>query len=292
MRNNNTRNKTSERIIELSEHFSKRSNYWEEIYSKSKNPPNFMIYELDSRKEKALFAIDRFANGRTINVLDIGCGTGHYMEELLIRNHNVTGIDVAFGMLMKAKQKLDKFNGKSHLIKSNIENLPFNDNSFDVILCIGVIEYLPDIPKALKEINRVLKGDGIVILSAPNLYSLRFLTDPYYLIRGFQFLLKKLGIDIKKRAQTNYDVSMNVDFKNKRFSLKTLTKTFKEEKFRVFNLSSVAYGPYTFFQTPYFNLSTNIKINNYLIRLSNKNKVRFLSYFANRWIFELNKTNK
>jgi ubiquinone/menaquinone biosynthesis C-methylase UbiE len=292
MRNNLTTTKISGRIIELSEHFSKRSNYWEEIYSKRKNPPNFMIYELDSRMGKALSAIDRFSNGKTINILDIGCGTGHYIEELLIRNHNVTGTDVAFGMLMKAKQKLNKFSGKSNLINSNIENLPFQDKSFDAIFCIGVIEYLPDISKALKEIYRVLKSDGIVILSAPNLYSLKFLMDPYYVVRGFRFLLKKLGVDIKKRTQTKYDISMNIDFSNKRFRLRKLIEIFKDEKFRVFNISPVAYGPFTFFQKAYFKLNTNIKINNYLVALSNKNKVGFLSYFANRWIIELTKSNK
>lgn len=287
LRNNTDSNKLSERIIELSEHFSKRSHYWEEIYSKRKSPPNFMIYELDSRMEKALSALDRFSKGKTLNILDVGCGTGHYMQEILKRNHRVVGTDIAFGMLTKARQKLNIYNNKSSLINANIENLPFENESFDAILCIGVIEYLPDLQNALKELNRLVKNEGIVIISAPNLYSLKFILDPYYIVRGIEYILKKMGLNIKKKKQVKNDVSMNHDFKNKRFKLKRLFKIFNDENFSVFNISSVAFGPITFFQRAYFSLQTNIKINNYLVKLSTKKK--FLSYFANRWVIELHK---
>lgn len=287
MINNIDSNKLSERIIELSEHFSKRSHYWEEIYTKRKSPPNFMIYELDSRMEKVLSALDRFSKGKTLSILDVGCGTGHYIQEMLIRNHQVVGSDIAFGMLMKAKQKLNNFKNNSSLIHANIENLPFDDEAFDAIVCIGVIEYLPDPRKALKELNRLVKNEGVVIVSAPNLYSLKFILDPYYIVRGVEYILKKMGLNIKKKKQVINDVSMNHNFKNKRFRLKKLLKIFTDENFSVVNISPVAFGPVAFFQKAYFSLKTNIKINNYLVKLSNKKK--FLSYFANRWVIELHK---
>ncbi len=99
-----------------------------------------------------------------------------------------------------------------------------------------------------------------------------------------------MGLNIKKKKHVIYDVSMNQDFKNKRFKLKKLFKIFTDENFSIFNTSSVAFGPITFFQKAYFSLATNIKISNYLVKLSTKKK--FLCYFANRWVIELYKPSK
>jgi SAM-dependent methyltransferase len=49
----------------------------------------------------------------------------------------------------------------------DIMNIPFEDASYDVILCHHVIEHVPDDRKALKELNRILKGHGILFLSVP-----------------------------------------------------------------------------------------------------------------------------
>ena len=52
-------------------------------------------------------------------------------------------------------------------VKADICNLPFKDNEFDVILCNHVLEHIPDDTKAMQELYRVLKPDGMAILQIP-----------------------------------------------------------------------------------------------------------------------------
>ena len=52
-------------------------------------------------------------------------------------------------------------------VKADICNLPFNDNEFDVILCNHVLEHIPDEAKAMQELYRVLKPNGMAILQVP-----------------------------------------------------------------------------------------------------------------------------
>lgn len=281
----------SERIKELAEHFTKRSFYWEMIYSKKNNPPNFMIYELDSRMRNALSLLEHFSNNKTLKILDVGCGTGHYIEQLLMRKHNVFGNDVAIGMLIKSQNKYYRFRQTHKLSLSNIEKLPFQNSSFDAVLCIGVIEYLPDIYKALRELNRIVKEDGIVIISAPNLLSIKFLTDPYYLKRGIKYLLHKIGLSKLNSGQTLNDVSMNHDFKNKRFRFHKLVNIFYENGFIVTAYKNVSFGPLSFFLKPIFSLRNNIRFSKWLENISNKKVGSLLKKFANRWVFELRKNH-
>lgn len=278
------------RISELATHFSKRSNYWDEIYSKRKDPPNFMIFELDNRMRAVLNYVDKFANGRKLKILDIGCGTGHYLEQLLIRGHNVFGIDVAMEMLKKSSTKVARFEAGHKLSLANIEKLPFQDKSFDVILCIGVIEYLPDIYKPLQEINRIIVKEGMVIISAPNLFRLHFFIDPYYFSRGWNYLLHRLGFTKSKIDKSIKDVSMNIDFKNKRFRLKKLIKLFETYNLILNSFTAVAFGPVSFFLKPVFKLKTNINLSIRLTELSKKSRYSILKKISNRWVFDLRKS--
>lgn len=281
--------KPKDRFDELSQHFTKRSNYWEEIYTKRKAPPNFMIYELSSRMENTLNFIDNLFNGKPLKILDVGCGTGHYIEQLIPKNHIVFGNDLAIGMLHKSKQKYLNFIDSHFLSLSNIEQLPFRNKSFDVVICIGVIEYLPDTNKALKELYRIVKETGIVIVSAPNLFSLTFLTDLYYIKRLFQYFLYKIRLIKPNQKTVSSDVSANLDFRNKRFKLRKLIKIFNSNGFKVDDIKSVSFGPISFLLKPIFSLQKNIRISSRLEIMSNDKGYSFLKKFANRWVFKLKK---
>lgn len=97
------------------------------------------------------------------NILEVGVGTGKnlpfYRSEAL-----VTAIDFSDQMVERAKKKLKKLNKNNITIKkADVENLPFSDNSFDVVLTTFVFCSVPDPVQGLKEIRRVLKKDGQAI---------------------------------------------------------------------------------------------------------------------------------
>lgn len=92
-------------------------------------------------------------------ILDIGCGTGHHLSELEKYSPNIVGIDYDSESLSVANLK-----SKARLIKADAHFLPFKSNTFDMIICYGVIQHLKDEPRAIAEASRVLKKDGTILL--------------------------------------------------------------------------------------------------------------------------------
>lgn len=97
------------------------------------------------------------------NLLEVGCGAGHILER--IRHGNLTGVDISSVQIQRAKKRL---RGKAELIKARGECLPFNDKSFDRIICTEVFEHVLEPELILAEMKRVLKDSGIISLSIPN----------------------------------------------------------------------------------------------------------------------------
>jgi len=88
------------------------------------------------------------------NVLDLGSGTGAAYKQLA--NFDVTALDPDAKML-----QLNKFSKK---IIANAENIPLDDNSIDTVYCAFVWRNVNDTQKALSEIKRVLRPNGVFIL--------------------------------------------------------------------------------------------------------------------------------
>ena len=87
-------------------------------------------------------------------VLDIGCGSGNHLLLLNTMGLDVSGIDPSADMIEEARQRL----GHSCLLKTGIaEDLPFDDNEFDVVVFINTLEFLSDPASALREAGRVAK---------------------------------------------------------------------------------------------------------------------------------------
>jgi len=102
-------------------------------------------------------------------VLDLGSGSGmdSFLAVLKVgRTGTVSGLDMTDEQLQKAKSLRDRdgFNNVS-FHKGYLENLPFDDNSFDVVISNGVINLCPDKLKVFKEIGRVLKQGGRLALA-------------------------------------------------------------------------------------------------------------------------------
>lgn len=97
------------------------------------------------------------------NILDLGCGTGAILEQI---NNTYTfaelyGIDLSEKMIEQAKQRLDS---KAVLSTGDAENLPYEENSFDLVCCVESFHHYPNPRKALSEIRRILKQDGTFLL--------------------------------------------------------------------------------------------------------------------------------
>ncbi|WP_161937843.1 class I SAM-dependent methyltransferase [Serinicoccus chungangensis] len=97
-------------------------------------------------------------------VLDAGCGSGLYAEELLRRGAEVIAIDGSRRLLDIARDRLgDQVKWRHHDLSEPLEWLP--DRSVDHVLMALVIHYLEDPVPTLREIHRVLRDNGTVVLS-------------------------------------------------------------------------------------------------------------------------------
>ena len=111
-------------------------------------------------------------------LLDLGCGTGHHLLWARGRGYDVAGTDGSEAMLAEARS----LNPSAELHLAPADALPFPDASFDVVLCIEVIRYLPEIDPCLREMARILKPGGVSLTTA----------SPLFNLNGFP-LLNRLG---------------------------------------------------------------------------------------------------
>jgi 2-polyprenyl-3-methyl-5-hydroxy-6-metoxy-1,4-benzoquinol methylase len=98
------------------------------------------------------------------NLLDVGCGYGFLLDEAKRKGWNVYGIDISEEACKYAKEVL-----KLNVLNCDLINTKFENNFFDVICLIGVIEHLLDPVSYLKEINRISKDDGLVLITTLNI---------------------------------------------------------------------------------------------------------------------------
>ena len=105
-------------------------------------------------------------------ILDLGCGNGISSRLLHQANFDVVGTDISPLFLQDARNWESLHDGpKLRYQVCDVLELPFEDESFDVICSNELIEHLPDVETALKEMVRVVRQDGRVLLSGPNLCS-------------------------------------------------------------------------------------------------------------------------
>jgi len=97
----------------------------------------------------------------------MGCGYGRVLEKILPKSSEVTGIDISWESLELAKEFVEN-SPRCHLIQASAKNLPFLDNSFDIVVCIqnGVSAFKLDPKGLVQESVRVTKVGGVCLFSS------------------------------------------------------------------------------------------------------------------------------
>jgi ubiquinone/menaquinone biosynthesis C-methylase UbiE len=131
-------------------------------YEDAASDPYSTCFTYSRKRLDAL--IERYlpTRGDGINVLDVGCGTGHYMAGLGTRGFAVCGVDGSEEMLVHARRN----NPAARLELGDVDRIPFDDAEFDLVLCIEVLRYLPDISGVIRELFRLLKPGGTALVTA------------------------------------------------------------------------------------------------------------------------------
>jgi ubiquinone/menaquinone biosynthesis C-methylase UbiE len=101
-----------------------------------------------------------FKSARGLKVLEIGVGMGADYLEWLKAGAHATGVDLSPASIEQARLRCELAGYKPDLQVADAENLPFPDNSFDVVYSYGVMHHSPDTPRCIREARRVLKPGG------------------------------------------------------------------------------------------------------------------------------------
>jgi SAM-dependent methyltransferase len=286
--------KSNQHNKELKDYFSTYTKYWKFVYNEQqKNITSFRKFEMKKRKTSVIKCLDAYARNKHLKVLDIGCGPGGFIEDIIKRGHSLVSADISTDMVTECKMLSAQLTPAGiPIFQADIEALPFSSGSFDVVLCIGVLQYLKGDYHALSEMSRIVRRGGITIITTPNILRLNNILDPYYIIwrlpKYFWFKVSKIFRKRKKRAVSS-DFRKNTDFSNRRYFLKRFKlKCNQHNLFDVYT-HSVGFGPITFWRKEIFTLELSVKINNFFERLESKSYFRNINSFASRWVFCLKK---
>lgn len=139
-----------------SSHFIK--DYYERFWKKTEIPKDY--------KYKASLIKKLVPKQPNLNVLDFGCGNGIVIQDMLKINPSlkVIGVDNSQIAIASARKKIS---GQKFYIVEDGKRLPFKDNSFDFIFVLDVLQYISNTEFIFKELSRVLKSEGRLLITLP-----------------------------------------------------------------------------------------------------------------------------
>ena len=130
-------------------------------------------------------------------VLDVATGTGrfpHFLLEEATFNGRVIGLDAAARMLRIAGDKLRPYGYRVSLVQQTAADLPFPDVSFDAVSCLEALEFFPNDTAALREMSRVLRPGGVLMVTRRRGWEGKSFLGRYRTPLQFQDHLTELGL--------------------------------------------------------------------------------------------------
>lgn len=159
---------------------------WSEIYDVEDNP----LIALE--EPRVAFLLGDVAG---LAVADIGCGTGRHSLRLANQGATVSALDFSAGMLSKARAKAADL--PIDFIVHDLEQpFPFEDDSFDRVLCALVLEHIRDLRSLFREMDRICRPEGAIVVTAMH---------PAMMLRGVQarFRDPSTGQEIRPASEPN-----------------------------------------------------------------------------------------
>jgi ubiquinone/menaquinone biosynthesis C-methylase UbiE len=219
----------------VDELFDAKSTFWRDIYQQND------VQGLNFRKRQAIALkyVDGLSLPKSVRVLEIGCGAGFMAIALARRGFKVEAVDHAPAMI-ELTQRHARQTGMDNQIHAAIEDvhgLTFEDQSFDLIVALGVISWLHDLRRALAEITRVLKNRRYVVLSSLKAHPL---LNPLS-IPAFESVLETIKRQLEKSVLYNpRNAARPRHHSNREFD-----RYLHEAKLAIIDETNVGFGPFT-----------------------------------------------
>ncbi|MBT3405560.1 class I SAM-dependent methyltransferase [Candidatus Woesearchaeota archaeon] len=156
---------------ETSKEIDTHQKNWDEVYAKQNMTlwePQQSIVQFTARFVKKRIGYDKYEVKRNANkILDLGCGNGGAVHFFAKQGFEAHGIDISKAAIFVAEDYLKKESLTAKFEICSCDNLPFENNTFDVITCFGVLDHV-DMNLAIgtiKEVKRTLTNGGLFFIT-------------------------------------------------------------------------------------------------------------------------------
>jgi ubiquinone/menaquinone biosynthesis C-methylase UbiE len=233
----------------VDELFDAQSTFWRDTYQR--NDAHGVIFQ--QRQAIALKYVDELSLPKTARVLEIGCGAGFMAIALARRGFTVEAVDHVPAMieLTQRHARQTGMDNRIHAALEDVHELTFEDQSFDLIVALGVIGWLHDLRKALVEITRVLKSSGYVVLSSLKAHPL---LNPLS-IPAFESVLET----IKRQLEKSVLHSPRNAARPRTHSNREFNQYLHEVKLAIIDETNVGFGPFTILNHKIFSDEVQVK---------------------------------
>ncbi len=123
-----------------------------------------LIYRLNRRTKEVIKSIDKYYSNIPGKIIDLGTADGFMLSTIKTEfpSSQCVGVEYSRGLVEVNKDS------RTTIMQGDVNYLPIKECSFDIAIATAIIEHLPDPKKFLKETKRVLKNNGLIILTSPD----------------------------------------------------------------------------------------------------------------------------
>jgi ubiquinone/menaquinone biosynthesis C-methylase UbiE len=244
----------------LDAHFREQSPLWGAIYERQG------IFETihQERLRLTLALVDGLCLSRNTRVLEVGCGAGLATVALARRTLTVDAIDPVPAMTQATRMRVAAACVETRVAveEGDVHALPFPDDTFALVVALGVLPWLPKIEPPLREMSRVLHPGGYLIATVDTYWQLRQLFDPL----TNPLLLKPrrlVGSFLRRRLVPRRGVRPQVT------RLREFKRELVAQGLELQGGYTLGFGPFTFFNRPILPASVGLRLNNWLQSMAN-----------------------
>jgi ubiquinone/menaquinone biosynthesis C-methylase UbiE len=211
------------------------ANYWKDLYSEASL---FGVIHQE-RHRRALAWLSELALPEGSRILELGCGAGIQAIAFAECGYIVHGVDSADAMVELATESAKErgVSDRVSFVQGDAHHLPYDDATFDLVTALGLLPYLYDPPIAIREMSRVLKPNGRLLISSHNVYRLSQLLDP-----RFSAVFSPLKELVRGMTGERFRHVTPV----RTYSLKSLRSLLADSSFSTERWQSFGFGPFSF----------------------------------------------
>jgi ubiquinone/menaquinone biosynthesis C-methylase UbiE len=214
----------------ISLYFQSKPSFWKYAYERQ----NLQSAIYQSRRDSAITFFGSLQLPPDAEILEVGCGAGVLATEVARGGYRVRSIDSAPVMLEMTRQRAAEAGVADRVIvePGDIHNLAFPDGSLDVVFALGVMPWVPALPKPLAEVHRVLKPGGHFIFTIDNRNRLSHRLD--------------LLLPVRRLAgRTLRSIHLRDDVVSRTYTVQETNDELEAAGFELIDDETLGFGPFT-----------------------------------------------